>query len=136
MSAIITASATRVVNASCDKVWRAETEPEHFARWFGAKPGSVQTDLRGGGTWSAVVTPGGEEVELHGGYVEVVENQRLVMTVPNGPEYIEVAITLTDLGDGRTEVTSSTPCPEEARAVVEETAGSILDEVAKIAESL
>lgn len=135
MSQIVTASATRVINASCANVWRAETEPCHFEQWFGAKPGSVQTDLRSGGSWRAVVTPGDEEIELLGSYVEVAENRRLVMTIPNGPEYVEVTISLTDLGD-RTEVTSSTPVPAEAKAIAEETAGSILEAVAAIAEAL
>jgi uncharacterized protein YndB with AHSA1/START domain len=135
MSEIITAGATRIIDASCDAVWRAETEPRYFEQWFGAKPGSVKADLRTGGTWRAIVTPGGDEIELSGRYVEVVENHRLVMTIPNGPEYVEVTITFTDLG-GRTEVTSSTPVPAEARQLVEETAASILDAVAAIAESL
>lgn len=133
---IVTAGATRIVNASCDKVWRAETEPQHFEQWFGAKPGSAKTDVRTGGSWSAVVSPGGQEIELRGDYVEVVERRRVVMTIPNGPEYVEVTITFTDMGDGRTEITSSTPVPAEAKAMVDETAGSILDAVAAIAESL
>ena len=135
MSETVTASVTRIVNAPCDKVWRAETEPRHFEQWFGAKPGSVEADLRTGGNWSAIVSPGGEEIELRGSYVEVVENRKLVMTIPNGPDYVEVTILFTDLGD-RTEVTSSTPVPAEAKEAVEETAGSILDAVARIAESL
>lgn len=132
----VTASATRIIDAPCDKVWRAETDPRHFEQWFGAKPGSVRTDPRSGGAWSAVVTPGGTEIELSGQYVEVVEHRRLVMTIPNGPEYVEVTITFTDLGDGRTEVTSSTPVPPEARQQAEETAASILAAVAAIAEAL
>jgi uncharacterized protein YndB with AHSA1/START domain len=136
MSDLITVSVTRIVNASCDKVWRAETEPRYFEQWFGAKPGSVRADLRTGGTWSATVTPGGQEVELEGRYVEVVENSRLVMTIPNGPEMLDVAVGFKDLGDGRTEVTSSTRVAPEAKAIVEETAGGILAEVAKIAEGM
>jgi uncharacterized protein YndB with AHSA1/START domain len=135
MSETVTASATRVINASCDKVWRAETEPQYFEQWFGAKPGSVKADLRTSGSWTATVTPDGQEIELNGSYLEVIPSRKLVMTFPNGPEYVEVTITLSDLG-GRTEVTSSTPAPAEARQVVEETARSILDAVAAIAESL
>ena len=135
MSETVTASATRVVNASCDKVWRAQTDRQHFEQWFGAKPGSVEADLRAGGSWSAIVSPGGQELKLEGRYLEVVDNRRLVMTIPNGPEYAEVTIDLTDLGD-RTEITSSTPVPAEAKQMVEQTAGSILDAVATIAESL
>lgn len=134
MSETVTASATRIINASCDKVWRAQTEPQYFEQWFGAKPGSVKADLRTGGSWSAIVTPGGQEIKLNGNYIEVIPRRKLVMTIPNGPDYVEVTITLTDLGD-QTEVTSSTPAPAEAKQIVEETAGSILDAVAKIAES-
>src|SRR5215469_761603 len=65
----VAASATRIIDAPCDKVWRAQTEPQHFEQWFGAKPGSARTDPRSGGTWSAVVTPDGKEVELSGQYV-------------------------------------------------------------------
>ena len=136
MSQVVTASATRVVNASCDKVWAAETEPRHFEQWFGAKPGSVKTDLRTGGSWSAIVVGGGaDEIELCGDYVEVAENRRLVLTIPNGPEYLQVTVSFTDLGE-RTEVTSSARVPAEAKEIVEETAGSILDAVAAIAEAL
>jgi len=135
MSKTVTARATRIVNAPYDKVWRAETEPHHFAQWFGAKPGSVKTDLRTGGGWSAIVTPGGHEIELRGSYVEVVENRRLVMTIADGPEYIQVTISFTDLGE-RTELTSSMPVPAQAKYAVEQTAKSILDAVAAIAESL
>lgn len=135
-SQTITVSVTRIINATCDKAWRADTEPEHFAQWFGAKPGSVRTDLRTGGTWSAIVTPDGEEIELEGRYIEVIEHHRVVMTVPNGPETLEVAVDFTDLGDGRTKVTTSTHVAAEAKEIVEQTAGAILAEVAKIAESL
>ena len=135
MSETVTATATRVINASRDKVWRAQTEPQYFEQWFGAKPGSVKTDLRTGGSWSAIVTPGGQEIELTGSYPEVTVNSKLVMTIPNGSEYAEVTITFTDLGD-RTEVTSSTPVPAGAKQMAEETAGSILDAVAAIAKSL
>jgi uncharacterized protein YndB with AHSA1/START domain len=130
-----TAIATRVVHAPCEKVWRAETDPQHFEKWFGAKPGSVKADVRTGGSWSAIVTPGGQDIKLEGSYVEVVHNRKLVMTIPNGAEYAEVTVVFTDLGD-RTEITSSTQVPAEAKRMVEQTAGSILDAVAAIAESL
>ena len=72
----VTASATRIIDAPCDKAWRAETDPQYFEQWFGAKPGSARTDPRSGGTWSAVVTPDGKEIELSGQYVEVIEHRR------------------------------------------------------------
>jgi uncharacterized protein YndB with AHSA1/START domain len=149
MTDTITVSVARTVDAPCDKVWRADTDPQHFEQWFGAKPGSARTDLRTGGTWSAVVTPGSENSEngqnsetatdhltLQGHYLEVLHHRRVVMTIPNGPETLEVTTTFTDLGDGRTEITSSVHVAAEARQIVEQTAGSILDKVAEIAESL
>jgi uncharacterized protein YndB with AHSA1/START domain len=135
VNATVTASATRVVNTSCDKVWRAQTEPRYFEQWFGAKPGSVKADLRTGGSWSAIVTPGEQEIKLEGRFLEVIDNRKLVMTIPNGPEYAEVTIVFTDLGD-RTEITSSTPVPAQAKQMVEKTTASILGAVAAIAESL
>jgi uncharacterized protein YndB with AHSA1/START domain len=98
VSETVTASATRVVDASRDKVWRAQIDPKYFPQWFGAKPGSVTTDLRSGGSWSAIVSPGGQDTRLEGKYVEVIEQRKLVMTIPNGPEYAEVTIVFTDLG--------------------------------------
>ena len=135
MSETAIASATRIVNASCDKVWRAQTDPQYFEQWFGAKPGSVKADPQAGGSWSAIVVRGGEEIKLEGRYLEVIDHRKLVMTVPNGPEHAEVTIVLTDMAD-RTEITSSTPVPAEAKRMVEENAGSILGAVAAIAESL
>jgi uncharacterized protein YndB with AHSA1/START domain len=135
VSETVTASATRVVDASRDKVWRAQTDPKYFPQWFGAKPGSVTTDLRSGGSWSAIVSPGGQDTRLEGKYVEVIEQRKLVMTIPNGPEYAEVTIVFADLGH-RTEITSSTPVPAEAKHIVEQTAASILEAVAAIAEAL
>jgi uncharacterized protein YndB with AHSA1/START domain len=132
----ITVSVTRTVDAPCDAVWRADTEPRHFEQWFGAKPGSARVDLRTGGTWSATVGAEGDEIHLEGRYVEVVDQRRVVMTVPNGPENLETTVDFTDLGDGRTDITSSTDVAAEAREIVEQTAGSILDKIAEIAESL
>jgi uncharacterized protein YndB with AHSA1/START domain len=134
VSETVTASATRVVDASCDKVWRAQTDPQYFPQWFGAKPGSVTADLRSGGSWSAIVSPGGQDTKLKGKYLQVIEHRKLVMTIPNGPEYAEVTIVFTDLGH-RTEITSSTPVPSEAKHIVEQTAASILEAVAAIAIS-
>ncbi|GAA2057495.1 hypothetical protein GCM10009839_78690 [Catenulispora yoronensis] len=136
MTDFITVAVTRVIDAPAAKTWRATTEAPHFEQWFGAEPGTARIDLRVDGTWSAIVEREGVEGELTGRYLEVVENHRVVMTVPNGPETLEVAFDVTDLGDGRSEATSSTRVAAEAKPVVEETAGGILAEIAKIAEAL
>jgi hypothetical protein len=80
-------------------------------------------------------TPGEQEIKLEGTFLEVIDDRKLVMTIPNGPEYAEVTIVFTGLGD-RTEITSSTPVPAQAKQMVEKTTASILGAVAAIAESL
>jgi uncharacterized protein YndB with AHSA1/START domain len=49
----------RVFDAPRDLVWKAWTDPEHIAKWWG--PGSMITrveafDFRVGGAWSYVMT--------------------------------------------------------------------------------
>jgi uncharacterized protein YndB with AHSA1/START domain len=66
---------SRVVDAPVDRVWQAWTRPEQYEKWFGAVPGSVELDVRPGGTWRATM-PGDET--MTGSYGEVVERQRLV----------------------------------------------------------
>ena len=131
MSQNITVTVTRTLNAPCERVWEVETAPQYFARWFGAIPGSVEVDLRTGGEWRATVAPEGAEIALTGKYVEVVEGRRLVTVFPNGPEDLEVTTTFTDLGE-TTEVSVSCDVAPEARGIVEETAGSILDKITEI----
>ncbi|RYF36130.1 MAG: SRPBCC domain-containing protein, partial [Comamonadaceae bacterium] len=66
--------------ASCDKVWRAWTEPQALSRWFG--PGEVDSvthaalDVRQGGRYRICFrTPDGEEHCVSGVY-RVVDPQR------------------------------------------------------------
>ena len=66
-------------------VYKAITEPELVARWWGAKRGEgvqCEADLRVGGKWRYVMTAGstGETVGFHGEYRELVENERIVST--------------------------------------------------------
>ena len=72
---------TRTFQAPLDTVWETWTTAEHFERWFNAKPGSVELDVRAGGRWQATVdTPYGE-LELAGVYLEVTEHERLIWTL-------------------------------------------------------
>ena len=51
--------------------------------------------------------PERREIEWKGEYLEVLEPERLVLTMtdrPEGPERALVTVVLTDLGDGRTEM--------------------------------
>ena len=107
-------SVSRVFEAPREQVWREWTEPERFADWFGGADAqvplsSVSMDVRPGGSWRATMfaEPGRREIPWKGEYVEVVEPERLVLTItdrPDGDAYELVTVLLTDLGDGRTEM--------------------------------
>jgi uncharacterized protein YndB with AHSA1/START domain len=105
---------TRVFEAPREHVWREWTEPERFADWFGGSEAevpvsSVSMDVRDGGTWRATMYagPGRREIQWKGEYREVIEPERLVLTMSDQPgdeEWELVTVVLIDLGDGRTEM--------------------------------
>ena len=104
---------TRVFDAPRELVFRAWTEPERFARWFGpadseVPPSTVSMDVRPGGGWRATMFAGPErhEIRWKGVYREVVAPRRLVFTITDQPEgeYEVVTVVLTELGDGKTEM--------------------------------
>jgi uncharacterized protein YndB with AHSA1/START domain len=103
---------TRVFDAPRERVWKEWTEPERFADWFGGSAevprASVSMDVRPGGSWRLTMfaDPGRREIRWKGQYREVVEPERLVLTVSDRPgtAYELIIVVLTDLGDGRTEM--------------------------------
>lgn len=106
---------SRTLDAPRELVWRAWTEPERFASWFGTPPfvtpsSRVAMDVRPGGQWEAtqVSVENGMELPFAGVYREVVPPERLVFTFENTADRtdpnIEIAtVTFADLG-GRTEM--------------------------------
>ena len=104
----------RVFDAPREHVWREWTEPERFADWFGGSEAevpvaSVTMDVREGGAWRATMFagPARREIQWKGEYREVVEPERLVLTITDEPDTAAeelVIVVLTDLGDGRTEM--------------------------------
>ena len=105
---------TRVFDAPRERVWREWTDPEAFADWFGGRdgvvpPSTVAMDVRPGGSWSMTMLSGteGREIHWHGAYREVVEPERLVLTIsdePAGERYELIVVVLSSLADGRTEM--------------------------------
>jgi uncharacterized protein YndB with AHSA1/START domain len=105
---------TRVFDAPREHVWKEWTEPERFADWFGGSEAevplsTVTMDVREGGAWRATMFAGPRrhEIQWKGEYREVVEPERLVLTItdePDGDAEELVIVVLTDLGDGRTEM--------------------------------
>jgi uncharacterized protein YndB with AHSA1/START domain len=100
---------TRVFDAPRELVWKAWTDPEQVARWFGPRgfttpPSTVTMDVRPGGTFefTMVSDDDGTEIPSGGTFLEVVEPERLVWR--DRDIDLTVTITFADLG-GRTEMT-------------------------------
>ncbi|MDP9615512.1 SRPBCC family protein [Streptomyces demainii] len=128
---------TRDLDAPRETVWRVWTEPEYFARWFGAAPQSVALDVRPGGAWRATVATPGGEMPLRGVYREVVGGERLVWTLDLPQGSMELTAAFADLGGGRTRVVLRQPAPpREQCAQAEEGAARLLDGFAEVLASV
>jgi uncharacterized protein YndB with AHSA1/START domain len=96
----------RWVDAPPDKVYRCWTEPELIVKWFTPPPWktvSAEVDVRPGG--KSLITmhgPAGEVIPNHGVFLDVVPNQRLIMTdaftrawEPSGKAFIVINLSFT-----------------------------------------
>jgi uncharacterized protein YndB with AHSA1/START domain len=74
----------RLIDAPCEKVYRAWTDPELMKLWFAPRPWSVsrvEIDVRPGGSSLVVMrSPEGQEMPCPGVYLEAVPNKKLVFT--------------------------------------------------------
>ncbi|WP_028649824.1 SRPBCC family protein [Nocardiopsis sp. CNT312] len=74
----------RSFDAPRETVFRAMTEPEHLARWWGLRGTETvvdRADVRPGGSWRFVEkAPDGAEHAFHGVYHDVAAPERLVQT--------------------------------------------------------
>jgi uncharacterized protein YndB with AHSA1/START domain len=94
---------TRIFDAPREEVWRAWTEPERIAQWWGKRGWStpvtsVELDVRPGGVFrlNSINDADGREMPMDAVFTEVVEPERLVFGTSS--------VTFIDLGDGRTEM--------------------------------
>ena len=75
---------TRVFDAPRSLVFKAWTDPEHMARWWGPRGFTnpiCELDARVGGAWRIVMrSPAGIEYPCGGVYRGIVEPERLVFT--------------------------------------------------------
>jgi uncharacterized protein YndB with AHSA1/START domain len=123
---------TRVFDAPREEVWRAWTEPERIAQWWGKRGwstpvSSVELDVRPGGVFrlNSINDEDGREMPIDAVYTEVVEHERLVFGTSS--------VTFIDLGDGRTEMRfETTVAPEVADAA----AGGLASAFDRLEESL
>ena len=130
---------TRTFDAPRERVWREWVEPEAFADWFGGTASevpieNVEMDVREGGSWKATMFGGPQREEIHwaGEYLELVEPDRLVVTMtdrPDDPARAVITVELEDLGDGRTEMRMEQrgPLPPEQVEAARSGWGSFFD---------
>jgi uncharacterized protein YndB with AHSA1/START domain len=122
-----TVTLTRDFDAPRALVYQMFTDPAHFRRWHGPKGYTCpvcEMDVRVGGVYlNAMRAPDGQDIWSTGRYLEVVPNERLVMTdsfadaqgnvVPathygmpaDFPLEMRVTMTFADLPDGKTRFT-------------------------------
>ena len=131
---------TRVFDAPRELVWRAWTEREQLAKWWGmrgwtAPPETITMDVRPGGAFRATVINDGDgsQISQEVVYREVVEPERLVMVDDSAADSLyeaaETTVTFTDLPGGRTEMVVHTTIQttEEARGAAAAGMASSLD---------
>jgi uncharacterized protein YndB with AHSA1/START domain len=128
-------SIVRVFDAPRDDVWRAWTEPERLATWWGKRGwstpvSSITMDVRPGGAFRLnSINEDGREMPMDGVYREVVELERLVFEGRG----ITSTVTFTDLGDGRTEMRFESTV---ATDVADAAAGGLASAFDRLEESL
>jgi uncharacterized protein YndB with AHSA1/START domain len=107
---------TRLIDAPRDKVYKAWTDPELLKQWFAPLPYTTpmaELDVRPGGSNLIVMRdPDGNDLPNQGVYLEVVENELLVLTdaythawVPSAKPFMTVILTFDD-EDGKTRYTA------------------------------
>lgn len=102
----------RIIDAPPEKLFRAWTDPELLKIWFTPRPWTVASatlDVRAGGSNLIVMrSPEGQDFPNRGVYLEVVENQRIVLTdafteawLPSDKAFMTATITFEPM-DGKT----------------------------------
>jgi uncharacterized protein YndB with AHSA1/START domain len=108
---------TRILEAPPADVFRAWTDPELLKQWFAPLPWTTphaELDVRPGGSSLVVMRgPDGKDYPNPGVYLEVVENERLVITdaytsawEPSEKPFMTLVLSFDDLGGGRTRYTA------------------------------
>ena len=99
----------RIFNASRERVWRAFTDRDQVAQWWGRGNKVVveRMELERGGHWRFVEHSEQGTHGFEGRYSEVVPPERVVQTFEwdGMPGHVVLeTVTLEDLGDGRTKL--------------------------------
>ena len=103
---------TRLVDVPADKLYRCWTEPALLTQWFAPLPWTTphaELDVRAGGANRITMrSPEGEDMPNEGIYLEVVPNEKLVITdafragwMPTAAAFMVIVLTFTP-EDGKT----------------------------------
>jgi uncharacterized protein YndB with AHSA1/START domain len=99
---------SRVFDAPRTLVFKAWTDPQHRAHWWGPNSFSITThemEFKPGGVWLFVMHgPDGRDYQNKVVYVEIVEPERLVYDHVSGPQF-RMMVTFADHG-GKTSITA------------------------------
>jgi uncharacterized protein YndB with AHSA1/START domain len=107
---------TRLIDAPREKLFKAWTDPDLLKRWFAPLPWTTphaELDVRPGGANLIVMRgPDGKEFPNRGVYLEIVPNERLVVTdaytnawAPSEKPFMTAILTFEDEG-GKTRYTA------------------------------
>jgi uncharacterized protein YndB with AHSA1/START domain len=81
----------RTIDAPRSLIWKAWTDPEHVKEWWAPAPWTTaqcELDLRPGGMFRAVMrSPEGQEFPHVCCFLELIENEKMVMTNALEPGY-------------------------------------------------
>jgi uncharacterized protein YndB with AHSA1/START domain len=113
--------ATRVFDAPRELVWKAWTDPEHLAHWWGPDGFSTTTsayDLRPGGVWRFVMHgPDGRDYQNRITFDEIVKPERIAYHHGGGddvePVQFRTTVTFEDIS-GKTRLTLHAVFPSAA----------------------
>lgn len=92
---------TRKFDAPREIVWETITDPELITQWYGFAADTTEVkkmDVRPGGQWQFITrTSGGEVIDFHGTYREVVPPEKLVYSflfgdMPEGDGFVEITL--------------------------------------------
>jgi uncharacterized protein YndB with AHSA1/START domain len=98
---------TRLIDAPRANLFRCWSEPELMKQWFSPLPYTIthaEVDLRPGGSFLVTMrSPEGEDMPVHGVYLEVVQDEKLVTTdaytsawIPSAKPFMTAIVTFAD----------------------------------------
>jgi uncharacterized protein YndB with AHSA1/START domain len=104
---------TREFDAPVEKVFQAHIDPDLISRWLGPRSLEMRIDhfdCRTGGSYRYLHVRGEDQFGFHGSFHEVRPSELIVQTFTfeGDPDGVALErIMFTDLGDGRTRLTST-----------------------------